>query len=145
MMNKPSREVPMRSVRSVWLVALFAIGCSGAEPFVGPASIDGKWAENFSIAGNFVNMDLSSASSTVSGSGNYCGEAGPCGLLGVAGTVDGIAVHLDLTFNQQLPQAGPSRIEHFDGRFTSADVLQGSLTTDTSGQVPGKTSYRRVP
>ena len=100
----------MRSVRSVWFVALFAIGCSGAEPFVGPASIDGKWAENFSIAGNFVNMDLSSASSTVSGSGNYCGEAGPCGLLGVAGTVDGIAVHLDLTFNQQLPQAGPVRI-----------------------------------
>jgi hypothetical protein len=73
----------MRSVRSVWSVALFAIGCSGAEPFVGPASIDGKWAENFSIAGNFLNMNLSSGNSTVSGSGNYCGEAGPCGLLGV--------------------------------------------------------------
>jgi hypothetical protein len=135
----------MRLVKSVWLVALFAMGCSGADPFVGPASIDGKWAEGFSIAGNFLNMDLSSTGSIVSGSGNYCGEAGPCGLLGVAGTIDGIAVHLDLTFNQQVPQAGPLKIEHFDGQFTSADVLQGSLTTDTPGQVPGKTSYRRVP
>ncbi len=144
MMNKPSREMPMRSVRSMWLIALVAIGCSGAEPFVGPASIDGKWAEGFSIAGNFLNMDLSSTGSTVSGSGNYCGEAGPCGLLGVAGTVDGIAVHLDLTFNQQVPQAGLSRIEHFDGQFTSANVLEGSITTDTPGQVPEHTSYHRV-
>jgi hypothetical protein len=134
----------MRLVRSVLLLALFATGCSGADPFVGPASIDGKWAESFSIAGNFLNMDLTSAGSIVSGSGNYCGEAGPCGLLGVAGTVDGIAVHLDLTFNQQLPQAGPSRIEHFDGQFTSASVLAGSITTDVTGQVAGQTSYHRV-
>jgi hypothetical protein len=134
----------MRSVRSLWLVAVFAIGCSGAEPFVGPASIDGKWAENFSFAGNFLNMDLSSASSTISGSGNYCGEAGPCGLLGVAGTVDGIAVHLDLTFNEQVPRAGHAMIEHFDGQFTSASVLEGSVVTDTPGQVPGHTSYHRV-
>jgi hypothetical protein len=133
----------MRLVKSVWLGALFAIACSGADPFVGPASIDGKWAEGFTIAGNFLNMDLSSTGSTVSGSGNYCGEAGPCGLLAVAGTVDGVAVHLDLTFNQQVPQAGPSRIEHFDGQFTSANVLAGSIATDV-GQVTGQTSYHRV-
>jgi hypothetical protein len=134
----------MRLVRSVWLLALFAIGCSGADPFVGPASIDGKWAEGFSIAGNFLNMDLSSTGSIVSGSGNYCGEAGPCGLLGVAGTIDGIAVHLDLTFNQQVPQAGPLKIEHFDGQFTSANIVEGSIAIDTPGQVPGHTSYHRV-
>jgi hypothetical protein len=134
----------MRLARSVCLVGLFAIACSGADPFVGPASIDGKWAENFSIAGNFLNMDLSSTSSTVSGSGNYCGEAGPCGLLGVAGTIDGIAVHLDLTFNEQVPRAGHAMIEHFDGQFTSASVLEGSIATDTPGQAPGHTSYHRV-
>src|ERR1700719_2936153 len=116
----------MRIARSVWLVVLFATGCSGADRFVGPASIDGKWAESFSIAGNFLNMDLTSTGSTVSGSGNYCGEAGPCGLLGVAGTIDGIAVHLDLTFNEQVPLAGPAMVEHFDGQFTSASVLSGS-------------------
>ncbi len=48
----------MRLVRSVFLLALFATGCSGADPFVGPATIDGKWAESFSIAGNFLNMEL---------------------------------------------------------------------------------------
>ena len=135
----------MRSVRSVWLVALFAIGCSGAEQFVGPASIDGRWAESFSIAGNFLNMDLSSTGTTISGSGNYCGEAGPCGTLGVTGTVDGIAVHLDLTFTEQVPRVGHTMIEHFDGQFNSVNVLQGSIASDTPGQVPGQTSYSRVP
>jgi hypothetical protein len=134
----------MRSVRSVWLLGLFAVGCSGADAFLGPGSIDGRWGESFSIAGNSLQMDLSSAGSIVSGSGNYCGEAGPCGTLSVAGTSDGVTVHLDLTFTEQVPRVGHTMIEHFDGQFTSANVLQGSITTDTPGQVPGKTSYRRV-
>jgi len=134
----------MRLVRSVLLLALFATGCSGADPFVGPATIDGKWAESFSIAGNFLNMDLSSTGSTVSGTGNYCGEAGPCGLLAVAGTIDGILVHLDLTFNEQVPRVGHAMIEHFDGQFTSASLLEGTIATDTPGSVLGRTSYRRV-
>jgi len=134
----------MRLVRSVFLLALFATGCSGADPFVGPATIDGKWAESFSIAGNFLNMDLSSTGATVSGTGNYCGEAGPCGLLAVAGTIDGIAVHLNLTFNEQVPRAGHAMIEHFDGQFTSASLLEGTIAADTPGSVPGRISYRRV-
>lgn len=89
-------------------------------------------------------MDLSSTGSTVSGSGNYCGEAGPCGTLAVAGTIDGIAVHLDLTFTEQVPRVGHTMIEHFDGQFTAASVLEGSITTGTPDHVPGHTSYRRV-
>ena len=144
-MKKTITEVPMRSVRSVWLLALMAVGCSGAEPFLGPASIDGKWGPSgFSVPGNFFEMDLTSTGSSVSGSGNYAGEAGPSGTLVVAGTVDGLTVHLDLTFNQQLPRVEPAAIEHFDGQFTSASVLEGSITTDTPGQVPGHTSYHRV-
>jgi hypothetical protein len=134
----------MRSARLVLLLALFAIGCSGAEPFVGPASIDGKWGDGVSVPGNFFEMDLIAAGSSVSGSGNYCGEAGPCGTLSVAGTIGGIAVHLDLTFTEQLPRAGHTMIEHFDGQFISANELQGSITTDSPGQVPGHTSYHRV-
>src|SRR6267143_634584 len=133
----------MRLVRSVSLVALFAIGCSGADAFLGPGSIDGKWAEAFSIAGSFLSMDLSSTGSVVSGSGSYCGEAGPCGTLGVAGTIDGVVVHLDLTFTEQVPRARHTMVEHFDGQFTSANVLAGSIATDTPGQVPGHTSYHR--
>ena len=133
----------MRSVRSVWLLALLAVGCSGAEPFTGPASIDGSWAEPYSIPGSFLGFDLTSSGSTVSGSGNYAGEAGPFGTLAVAGTVDGIAVHLDLTFTEQLPRAGHTGVEHFDGVFTSFDVIEGSIASD-SGQIPGKISYKRV-
>ena len=134
----------MRSVRSVWLVAALAIGCSGADRFVGPVSIDGRWAESFSFPGSFLQFDLTSAGSSVSGSGSYCGEAGPCGSIGVAGTVDGPTVHLDLTFTEQVPRVGDPMVEHFDGVFTSFSVIAGSIATDTPGQVPGKVSYKRV-
>ena len=134
----------MRSVRSVWLLVLFAMGCSGAGRFVGPVSISGRWAEAFSFPGSFLNFDLASNGSTVSGSGNYCGEAGPCGTISVAGTVVGPTVHLDLTFTEQGPRVGQTMIEHFDGVFTSFDMIAGSIATDTPGQVPGKVSYNRV-
>ena len=135
----------MRSVRSVWLLALLAVGCSGADPFVGPASIDGKWGPGgFSVAGNFFEMDLTSTGSSISGGGNYAGEAGPSGTLIVAGTFDGLTVHLDLTFNQQLPRVEPPAIEHFDGHFSSANVMEGSITSDTPGQPPIGASYRRL-
>lgn len=135
----------MRSVRSVWLLALLAMGCSGAEPFLGPATIDGSWGQSgFSVPGNSFEMDLSSTGSTVSGGGSYAGEAGPAGTLTVTGTVDGLAVHLDLTFTEQLPRVGHTAIEHFDGVFTSFNVIEGSIATDTPGEVPGKISYKRV-
>ena len=134
----------MRSLRSVWLFALLAMGCSGAEPFLGPATINGSWAEPFSFPGSFLGFDVTSTGSTVSGSGNYAGEAGPFGTLAVTGTVDGVAVHLDLTFTEQAPRAGHTMIEHFDGVFTSFDVIEGSIATDTPGQVPGTISYKRV-
>ena len=135
----------MRSLRSVWLLALLAMGCSGAGPFFGPATIDGRWGGGeISGPGNSFEMDLPSTGSTVSGSGLYSGDAGPFGTLAVAGTVDGLAVHLDLTFTEQLPRAGHTMMEHFDGQFTSANVLEGSITSDTPGQPPGHTSYRRV-
>jgi hypothetical protein len=135
----------MRSLRSVWLVALLAMGCSGAELFLGPATIDGRWdGDALSVPGNSFEMDLTSTGSTVSGSGLYSGEAGPFGTLAVAGTVDGLVVHLDLTFTEQLPRAGHTMMEHFDGQFTSPNALEGSITSDTPGQTPGRVSYRRV-
>ena len=135
----------MRSLRLVWLVAALVMGCSGAESFLGPASIDGRWGHpGISVPGNFFEMDLTSTGSTVSGSGSYAGEAGPFGTLAVAGTVDGLVVHLDLTFSEELPRAGHTTLEHFDGQFTSANVLEGSITSDTPGQTPGRASYQRV-
>ena len=134
----------MRSVRWVCLVALLAMGCSGAGPFLGPASIDGRWGHSgVSVPGNSFEMDLTSTGSIVSGGGSYAGEAGPFGTLAVAGTVAGLVIHLDLTFNEQLPRAGHTMTERFDGQFTSANVLEGSITSDTPGQPPTPASYRR--
>ena len=131
----------MRSVKSVWLLALVVSACSDAAAF---GSITGKWAEDFSIPGSSMGMDLTVSGSVVSGSGDWCGEAGPCGTLSVAGMIDGTAVHLDLSFTQTIPQPGPTRIQHFDGRLTSANALQGSITTDTPGQPAGHIGFHRV-
>src|SRR5258705_2466591 len=99
----------MRSVRSVWLVALLAMGCSGAEPFTGPATINGRWGlSGSSVPGNSFEMDLTSTASTVSGSGSYAGEAGPFRSLAGVGTVDGTAVQPHLPFNEHIPRPRPT-------------------------------------
>jgi hypothetical protein len=118
----------MRSVKSVLLLALFAIGCSDT---VGPGNIVGKWNQDFTVPGNSLEMDLTLAGSIVSGSGDWCAEAGPCGILTVAGTVNGTAVQLDLTFSAQFPTPLPQSTQHFDGRLTSPNSLRGSIGVGT--------------
>jgi hypothetical protein len=118
----------MRSVKSVLLLALVVSGCS--DP-VGPGSIVGKWDQDFSVPGSFLEMDLTLTGSIVSGSGNWCGEAGPCGIVTVTGTVNGDAVQLDLTFSPQLPILGPMSTQHFSGRLTSPNALKGSVGVGT--------------
>ena len=56
-MTKPSREVPMRSVRSVLLLALVVGGCSSDT--LGPKTITGRWVQDFTVAGNFMGGVLS--------------------------------------------------------------------------------------
>jgi hypothetical protein len=130
----------MRSVKLVSLLAVLAIGCSNP---VGPRNIVGKWDQDFSFPGSFLEMDLTLNGSMISGSGNWCGEAGPCGTLTVAGTVNGDAVQLDLTYTLQLPIPGPMSTQHFDGRLTSRNSLQGSLGIGTPGSTQN-VSYHRA-
>jgi hypothetical protein len=118
----------MRCVKSVLLLALFAIGCS--DP-VGPRNIVGKWDEDFSVPGNIFEMDLTLTGSTISGSGDWCGEAGPCGIVTVTGTIVGNAVQLDLTSTPQFPIPSPMSTQHFDGRLTSPNSLRGSISAGT--------------
>ena len=134
----------MCSVKSVLLLALFVTGCGGADAFHGPAVIDGSWAEDFTVAGSGMGMDLTSNGSIVSGSGGWQAEAGPAGGVTVTGTIVGMAVHLDLSLTQTTPQVGPTRIQHFDGLFTSPNTLQGSVTTDTPAQVLGHAGFHRA-
>ena len=120
----------MRSVKSVLLLALVLAGCSDS---FAPAFIAGKWDEDFTVPGSGLEMDLTLSGSTVSGSGNWCAEAGPCGIVIVAGTVNGGAVELDLTYIPQLPTPLPQSTRHFSGRLASLNSLQGSVSLGTPG------------
>lgn len=67
---------------------------------------------------------------TISGTGTWQGEAGPSGTVTAAGAISRATVAFDLTFTQVLngvPQQNPF-VEHFVGRFTSNDDLEGTTT-----------------
>lgn len=126
----------MRLATSVLFLALAAVGCSDS---LGPVSIDGMWS-HVAVPGSSLNMVLSRSGSTVSGPGNWCGEALGCGTTTVTGTVTGNKVHLVTTFDT-------GRIETFDGAFTSVDSLDGSAIDQTPGeppQLPFALSYHRI-
>ena len=133
----------MRSVKSVLLLAVVVGACSNT---LSPGFIEGKWAQEFSIPGSSFEMQLTANGGTISGSGDWCAEAGPCGTVAVMGTVNGSAVHLDQTFTPTMPPgiSGPS-LQHFDGRFTSVRLLEGTLSVDSQGQplVIGQVRYHR--
>ena len=120
----------MRFVVSVSLLCVVLLGCS-SETAPSPTSIDSPWSQDFSVPGSFLTMQLTSSGASVGGTGNYCGEAGPCGTLTVSGTVNGTAVHLDLTLTQQQPTAGVTTLEHFDGAFSGLYSIVGTETSDT--------------
>ena len=130
----------MRSVMSVLLLAVVVNGCS--DP-VGPGSIVGRWDQDFSIPGSFFEMNLTLTGSTISGGGNWCGEAGPCGIVTVTGIASGDLVQLDLTYTPQVPTPGPTSTQQFRGRLTSPNLLKGALGVGTPGLNPN-VSYHRA-
>ena len=121
----------MRFFMSIAVVCVVVVGCS-SDTAPSPTSIDGPWSEDFSLPGSFFTMQLTSSGGSVSGTGNYCGEAGPCGTLEVAGTVKGNVVHLDLMLTPQQPTFGVTTAEHFDGAFSGLYTLVGTLTNDSA-------------
>ena len=134
----------MRSVKSVLLLALVVGACSNT---LSPGFIEGKWAQEFSFPGSSFEMRLTTNGGTISGSGDWCAEAGPCGTVAVMGTVNGSAIHLDQTFTPTFPPGIlPPSVQHFDGRFTSFRLLEGTLSVDRQGQPPlviGQVRYHR--
>jgi hypothetical protein len=135
----------MRSVMLVRLVALVLIA-NGCSDSIGPGIIRGKWAQDIGFPGSSFEMDLTTIGSTISGTGDWCGEAGPCGIVTVAGTVDGSSVHLDLSLTAQFPNVGATSVQHFDGRVSLSQSLIGSITIDVPGRPPfvEQVSYHRV-
>jgi hypothetical protein len=131
----------MRFVMSMALLCVALAGC-GSDTAPTAKSIDGPWSQDFSTSGSFLTMHLTSAGTSVSGTGNFCGEAGPCGTLSVVGTVNGSAVHLDLTLTQQQPATGPATVEHFDGAFSGLYTLVGTEISDGSTSAGQTVTFR---
>ena len=133
----------MRSVKSVLLLALVVGACSDTT---GPGFVAGKWAQDFSFPGSYLEMSLTNDAGTISGNGDWCAEAGPCGTVAVTGTTTGVAVQLDLALTATLPSGVQTYVQHFDGHLASFGSLQGSLTVQSPDQPPlviGQVSYHR--
>jgi hypothetical protein len=134
----------MRSVKSALLLAVALCACSDG---VAPGTIAGRWVRDFTVAGSSLEMDLTNDGGTISGTGDWCAEAGPCGTLAVTGTINGGLVHLDLTLTPTFPPGVDPGVEHFDGRFTSLQSLRGTLSAEIPGQTPvvlGETGFHRM-
>ena len=132
----------MRSVLSVLSLAVVT-GCSNS---VAPGSIDGRWAEPFTVPGNSFQMDLAANGSTVSGTGTWSGEACCGGTLAVSGTIDGDKVHLDISiFQSSGGLIGATNYSHFDGKLILNRVLQGTVKSRDPANSNGQPiSYVRV-
>ena len=113
----------MRSVLSVLLLALVGVGCSDT---LGPAAIDGRWAEDLSQVESLWEVDLTANGSSIVGTGSWYGEACCSGTLAVTGTMKGAAVHLDITktFDGQTTTSQ----SQFDGVLVNLKLMQGTLT-----------------
>ena len=97
-----------------------------------PKLLDGFW-EYVRAPGPAVltlGIVFSTSGGEIGGAGTWQGEAGPSGTVTATGAIARDAVTLDLTFTRVLdgvPQPNPF-VEHFIGRFTSSDDLEGVTT-----------------
>ena len=116
----------MRSVLSVLLLVLVGSGCSGV---VDAPLIAGRWDQEFMGPGSSFEMILTTNGSKISGTGDWYGEACCTGSVSVTGTINGVAVHLDIT-QTGIPVGGG--LSHFDGVLASPFLLNGTLVREGS-------------
>lgn len=129
----------MRFVLLTLFVGVVATGCSST---IDPLLLNGTWVQDFDFPGNSFEMTLRSDGKIVTGSGDWCGEAGPCGTTTVTGTANGTAVELDLIYNVTMPAASTIAPNHFSGRLTSDDKLKGTINA-TGIPSPYSVGYHR--
>jgi hypothetical protein len=108
-------------MRSAMLVAVLAFALGGCSSNTAPSlsQLDGRWSEVYTIAGFSTTMDLRTIGTTVSGVGEWCGEALRCGTLTVTGALKDNTLHLALSFDN-------GNVLTFDGRMSGIDSLVGS-------------------
>ena len=127
----------MRSALSVLLLVLVGSGCSGV---VDAPLIAGRWVQEFMGPGSSFEMILTTNGSKISGTGEWFGEACCTGTVSVTGTINGVAVHLDITETSTFHGGGG--LSHFDGTLVSPWLLHGTITREGS-PTPTAIDYQR--
>ncbi len=111
-----------QSVRFVAALTLAAgaLGCGADLTDVQSVAMHlrGTWAEPFSVPGSSLSMVLTTQDTVVTGTGAYSNEAGPSGTTTIAGTVSGVTIDLDVTFDND-------HVMHFRGALAGNTKLQG--------------------
>jgi hypothetical protein len=114
------------------MLAVVAAGCSNP---LAPRAVAGTWAEDISIPGSFRHLVIGANGSALMGTGNFCGEAGPCGTFTISGSVVDNEVRLDFAYPDGVSG-------HFVGHM-EFDKLSGLETTGAKFSLPpaGTTAY----
>ena len=112
-------------------LALCALPSCNNDSGVQPTLLNGAWLSVEQPPGFSIGFVLTTNGSSISGAGNWTGEAIAGGTVSVVGEFGHGNVSLDLTFKHVVngvPQDQGQFIEHFTGAFTSHDDLEGTST-----------------
>ena len=126
---------------------LFACACACAlgacsdalAPHGTATDLNGMWSEDFGsdvVPGFSFAVGLRESADVVTGQGSYAGEAGPYGMLGIAGAAHGDSVHLRIVYVPNVvvfPHLAPDTAQ-FDGVLTTRDRIDGMLSRAGSSQ-----------
>jgi hypothetical protein len=133
----------MKHMRHLAALALALLASCGDGLSLGPDALNGRWVAVDEAPGMSLHIILLAHSGSVTGSGDWTGEAILGGDVTATGQVNGRFVALDLTFehlNNGVPTGTPFT-EHFAGAFTSNSDIEG---TTTQNGLQGQLHLRRL-
>lgn len=110
--------------------ALLAAACAD---LTAPSSLNGAWAEDFTIPGSNLQFTLSTNGQVVSGNGTWTGEACCAGVVTIAGGMAAPNVNLVFVFVANGVTV-PSRTSQFTGKLLDANTLAGTFSSDGSSE-----------
>jgi len=123
------------------LPALVVMGCASDTVMPAPATLNGTWVRPNEVPGSSESWILTVTGNTITGTGQWSGEACCGGTIAITGTIANDDIHLDLTVVTSQGNPRPPIHEHFDGTLPSQNVLEGLLTPD--GATPAEVRMQR--
>ena len=133
----------MKRTRYLASLGLVLLSACGDGLSLGPDALNGRWVAVNEAPGMSLHIILITHNDSVTGSGDWTGEAILGGDVTATGQVSGRFVSLDLTFEHLYNgvPTGTTFTEHFDGAFTSNNDIQG---TTTQGGSQGQLHLQRL-